>query len=75
MFEKVRVKPRLSAILKERGIDSIELELLTGVSLAVIHRFDRSISFDIRDLIKLSRALDMTVEEMFDIHTEEEVCA
>ena len=75
MFEKVIVKPRLSTILNERGIDSVELELLTGVSLAVIHRFDRSVGFDIRDLIKISRALDMTVEEMFDIHTEEEVNA
>lgn len=71
MVGKLVAKPRLQAILEERGITEKELVVMTGISPASISRFDQSGRFDITHLIRISTALNVPINALFDIETEE----
>ncbi|MGM7683563.1 helix-turn-helix domain-containing protein [Cytobacillus sp. Hm23] len=59
-------KSKLSKILKERNMTQRELADLSGVTQATISRFDRNSRFEAKHLFAISRALDVTIEELFE---------
>jgi DNA-binding Xre family transcriptional regulator len=73
MYENVKAKARLSALLRERGITEEELALKVGVRLATIQRFDRTARHDLTRLVRIARALDVQIEDLVVVETEAEV--
>lgn len=71
MVEKLVARPRLHTILEQRGITEKELVLMTGISPTSISRFDRSSRYDITHLIRIAAALNIPINELFDITTKE----
>ncbi|KJE29023.1 helix-turn-helix family protein [Geobacillus kaustophilus] len=61
------VKPQLSKILKERGMTQMELSEKSGVNQATISRFDKSTRFEAWHLIAISRALGVSIEDLFEV--------
>lgn len=61
------VTPILSKILKERNITQSEFAEITGISQATISRFDRSSQHLDMHLVIISRALDLSIEDLFTI--------
>jgi DNA-binding Xre family transcriptional regulator len=72
MYENLTAKPRLHAILEERGISKEELAEKTGIPLVAISRFDKNFKHVDIALIRIARALDMNMEDLFEITVEEE---
>ncbi|WP_263560483.1 helix-turn-helix domain-containing protein [Paenibacillus polymyxa] len=62
--------PKLSTILKERGLTQTELAMAAGIPQAAISRFDRASQGAYANIIAIARALDVPVEELFDIENE-----
>ncbi|MGG1641858.1 helix-turn-helix domain-containing protein [Paenibacillus sp. NRS-1782] len=62
--------PKLSTILKERGLTQTELATAAGIPQAAISRFDRASQGAYANIIAIARALDVSVEELFDIENE-----
>lgn len=63
----INVKPRLLPLLKERGITQTHLSELSGVPQGSISRFDRNTRHESSHLIAIARALDVTIEELFEV--------
>jgi len=61
------VTPILSKILRERKITQSEFAELTGISQATISRFDRSSQHLDSHLIVISKALELSIEDLFDV--------
>jgi transcriptional regulator with XRE-family HTH domain len=61
------VIPRLSKILKEKGMTQMQLSEITGINQAVISRFDRNKQHMDTHLIAISRALGISIEDLFFI--------
>ena len=66
----VIVKPRLYSILKERGITQTELAKMAGVPQGTISRFDRNLRYEATNLFAIAKALDLKVEDLFEITDE-----
>lgn len=64
---KYIVKPRLGELLKERKLTQLQLQELSGVPQASISRFDRNKRHEDAHLVAISRALDVTIEDLFEI--------
>ncbi|WP_214483091.1 helix-turn-helix transcriptional regulator [Bacillus sp. SM2101] len=64
------VNSKLSKILRERNMTQRELANLSGVTQATISRFDRNSRFEAKHLFAISRALDTTIEELFEVMEE-----
>jgi transcriptional regulator with XRE-family HTH domain len=69
---KYKAIPRMNEIRKERGINGKELAELVGVTEPTISRFDSQKRYDIDVLISVSKALGVTVEELFIIEEHKE---
>jgi transcriptional regulator with XRE-family HTH domain len=69
---KYKATPRMNEIRKERGINGKELAELVGVTEPTISRFDSQKRYDIDVLISVSKALGVTVEELFIIEEHKE---
>lgn len=65
------VTPRLGEILKVRGITQTELSTLSGVPQGTISRFDKNNRHEAAHLFAISRALGLTVEELFTVEETE----
>lgn len=67
----MKVTPRLSAILEERELRQKDLAAMAGTTEATISRFNRQSRYEIETLIRVSRALDLKIEDLFTIEETE----
>lgn len=65
----IEVTPRLSVILKERGITQTQLSEMSGVPQGSISRFDKNSRHEAAHLFAISRALGVSIEELFQVAT------
>lgn len=63
----MEIKPRLMKILKERGLTQDKLSEQSGVPQSAISRFDRSTQHTDKHLFAIARALNINVEELFEV--------
>jgi transcriptional regulator with XRE-family HTH domain len=61
------VEPRLSTILKERKMTQNQLSEITGINQAAISRFDRNRQHTDLHLVAISKSLNISIEELFEI--------
>lgn len=69
---KYKATPRMNEIRKQRDINGKELAALVGVTEPTISRFDSQKRYDIDVLVSVSKALGVTIEELFIIEENEE---
>jgi transcriptional regulator with XRE-family HTH domain len=67
MYMAYQVIPKLKEILKERKMTQIQLEKLSGVPQATISGFDRSKQHTDWHIVAISRALNISIEDLFHI--------
>jgi transcriptional regulator with XRE-family HTH domain len=65
-----RVTPRLSAILKSRGITHAAFAEKVGVQ-PTISRFDKMERHDDTNLFRIAQALDLHIKDLFEIEFED----
>jgi len=65
------VRPRLSELLKERGITQLELSRMSGVPQGTISRFDKNNRHEAAHLFTIARALGVQIEDLFEVEEEE----
>jgi transcriptional regulator with XRE-family HTH domain len=63
----ITVKPRLTALLKERGLTQMQLSELSGVPQGSISRFDRNDRHVDAHIFAIARVLDVRVEDLFEV--------
>ena len=63
----MNVKPKLLAILKERGLTQMQLSEMTDVPQGSISRFDRNDRHVDAHIFAIAKALDIKVEDLFEI--------
>ena len=68
---KYKITPRLNEILKERKMTQIELSQLTGIPQGTISRFDRNKQHYDEHLVLISKALGISIEDLFYIEEVE----
>ena len=68
---KYKITPRLNEILKERKMTQIELSQLTGIPQGTISRFDRNKQHHDEHLVLISKALGVSIEDLFHIEEVE----
>jgi transcriptional regulator with XRE-family HTH domain len=61
------VKPKLLEILKERGLTQMDLAGKAGIPQAAVSRFDKSMQHSDEHLFRISKALELKIEELFEI--------
>lgn len=63
------VKPRLGEILKERKLTQSQLAELANIPQSSISRFDKNEQHRDIHLVAISRALKISIDELFEIET------
>jgi transcriptional regulator with XRE-family HTH domain len=63
----ITVKPRLTALLKERGLTQMQLSEMSGVPQGSISRFDRNDRHVDAHIFAIARVLDVRVEDLFEV--------
>lgn len=63
----ITVKPRLLPLLKERRITQTQLSEQTGVPQGSISRFDKNDRHVDAHLFAITKALDVRVEDLFEV--------
>lgn len=63
----INTKPKLSSILKERGMTQLELSTLSGVPQGSISRFDKNDRHVDWHVFSIARALGLSAEDLFSI--------
>lgn len=63
----IKAVPRLGKILKERGWTQLQLSDKSGVPQGSIARFDSRTRHEASHLFAISRVLDITIEELFEV--------
>lgn len=69
---KIKVRPRLNEILKERGLTQTELAQMAGIPQASVSRFDRNSQRKDEHLFAIAYALNLKVEDLFEVEIIEE---
>lgn len=69
---KIRVRPRLNEILKERGLTQTELAQKAGIPQAAISRFDRNSQRKDEHLFAIAYVLNLKVEDLFEVEIIDE---
>lgn len=64
----IKVVPKLNKILKERGMKQIELSEMTGLPQGSISRFDKTNRHDDTNLFIIANALQLSIEDLFEVH-------
>jgi putative transcriptional regulator len=64
------VKPRLGEILKERSMTQTQLAEMAKIPQSAISRFDKNAQHKDEHLIAISRALGITIEELFHVEVK-----
>ncbi|MFD2681490.1 helix-turn-helix domain-containing protein [Bacillus seohaeanensis] len=73
MAKYVARPKKIRELMKLKGIKTQkELAVLVGVKEATISRFDSQTRYDIDVLISVSKALEMPVEDLFEIKENKE---
>lgn len=68
----MKIRPLLTEILTERKMTQSQLAELAGVTQASISRFSRNDRFEIAHLFAISRALGVSIEDLFEVIDGEE---
>ncbi|OVE34876.1 transcriptional regulator [Priestia aryabhattai] len=61
------IKPRLNDLMKQRGLTQMKLSEMTGVPQSSISRFDRNTQHIDWHLFKIAKALEISIEDLFEI--------
>lgn len=67
----MKVMPRLSEILAERNLRQKDLAEMACMTEATISRFSRQSRYEIETLFRISRALDLKIEDLFVVEDAE----
>ncbi|ANY67720.1 transcriptional regulator [Paenibacillus sp. BIHB 4019] len=67
---KYAVTPQLGKILTERGLTQNTLSEMSGVPQGSISRFDKNSRHESAHLVAISRALGLTIEDLFIVVEE-----
>ncbi|MCG7317666.1 helix-turn-helix domain-containing protein [Brevibacillus laterosporus] len=67
----VTITPKLNQLLKQREITQTQFSKLTGIPQGTISRFDKNSRFEISHLYTISNALEVKIEDLFEISNEE----
>ncbi|MED4228121.1 helix-turn-helix transcriptional regulator [Neobacillus cucumis] len=67
-----KVTPKLGKLLNEREITQVKLVEMCGgnITQATISRFDKNEKFIAAHLVLISKALGLTIEDLFEIEEE-----
>ncbi|MGG6309823.1 helix-turn-helix domain-containing protein [Paenibacillus macerans] len=71
-MNSLEIKPKLLAILKERGLTQNDLANAAGIPQAAVSRFDKNVQFRIEHLFRISKALGISIEDLFEVEEQEE---
>jgi len=63
----MNVKPKLRELLKEKKLTQNQLADMTGIPQASISRFDKNSQHLDLHLVKIAKALNVSLEELFEI--------
>lgn len=66
----VRAVPQLNKLLKEKGWTQMKLSEKSGVPQGSISRFDKNTRHESSHLFSISRALGVSVEDLFELVEE-----
>jgi transcriptional regulator with XRE-family HTH domain len=69
---KYKATPRMNEIRKKQGINGKDLAEKVGVTEPTISRFDSQKRYDINVLVSVSKALGVSVEDLFHIEENKE---
>lgn len=69
---KYKATPKMNEIRKQKDINGKELAAKVGVTEPTISRFDSQKRYDIDVLVSVSKALGVTIEELFTIEENKE---
>ena len=69
---KYKATPKMNEIRNQKGLKGKELAELVGVTEPTISRFDTQKRYDIDVLVSVSKALGVTIEELFKIEENKE---
>ncbi|WEY97838.1 helix-turn-helix domain-containing protein [Bacillus subtilis] len=72
---KLKAIPRLHAVMKDKGWTQVRLAEASGVPQGSISRFDKNTRHEDWHVFSIAKALEVEVEELFEIEdaTEEDV--
>jgi DNA-binding Xre family transcriptional regulator len=71
VYGNLKTKLRLDQVLQEIGITEEELAEKAGISSVVINQFEGSYNHVDLILVRIARALNLNVEDLFEIKGEE----
>jgi transcriptional regulator with XRE-family HTH domain len=63
----VKIRPRLTEILKERNLKQLQFADMAGIPQAAVSRFDKSVQHKDEHLFRIARALGLSIEELFEV--------
>ena len=69
---RYEARSRLNQILNEKGLNQKELAEMAGLTAATISRFKSQSRYDISTLFAISKALELSIEDLFIIEKIEE---
>lgn len=69
---KYKAKPKMNELRKQKGWTGKELAERVGVTEPTISRFDSQSRYDIDVLVSVSKALEVSIEDLFEITLSEE---
>ncbi|WP_211147017.1 helix-turn-helix domain-containing protein [Paenibacillus dokdonensis] len=63
----MKIRPKLTELLKQKGWTQMKLSEVTGIPQGSISRFDTNKRHDDYHLFAISKALGLTIEELFEV--------
>ncbi|MBK4202683.1 XRE family transcriptional regulator [Bacillus subtilis] len=69
---KLKATPRLHAVMKDKGWTQVRLAEASGVPQGSISRFDKNTRHEDWHVFSIAKALDVEVDELFEIEDTEE---
>lgn len=69
---RLKVTPRLIAVMKEKGWTQARLAEASGVTQGSISRFDKNTRHEDWHVFSIAKALGVEVDELFEIEETEE---
>lgn len=61
------VKPRLGEILREKNMTQTQLSELANIPQSAISRFDKNEQHKDIHLVSISRALNLTIDDLYEV--------
>ena len=63
----IKAIPQLNKILNEKGLSQLAFANQNNIPQTVVNRFDKSVQHKSEYLFIISRALKITIEELFEV--------